>query len=99
SVWSRCWVASRGPWSRSSGAVRCGPPRGGAGARTRSRPRRQLRLVRARSSELERHPFAGEFDLVRPRGTELLRAREHAFQLPIRMEGVVVEEHEPLGPG
>src|SRR5439155_10065119 len=83
---------------RSSGSAYCGSPRGGR--RPRTWPRRCPRRVRsglARSYALERHPLASQLDLAGPGGAELVRSGEHTFQLLVRVERIVVEEHEPPG--
>jgi hypothetical protein len=46
-------------------------------------------------SELECHPFATKLDLARLGGAEFVRSGEHPFQLPVRVERIVVEQHEP----
>src|SRR6266576_3885466 len=66
--------------------IRCAP-KSAVAANTRSRS--------ARSSELERHPFASQLDLAFSGGTDLVRSGEDTFQLLVRVERVVVEEHEP----
>ena len=57
------------------------------------------RACRADKRLLERHPLASEVDLARPGSVELLRPREHRFELLVRMERVVVEQHKPPGAG